>query len=886
MGGIGKTQLALEYTKQYAVDYDYNLLWIDAEKKIDIVESFKKLAKRLNIDVNDIYNNEKESAELIEEVYTYFGNAKSLFVFDNAETAGEIQDVLPKASNRNRPTILITSRYSNWKNIALPLVLDVFTETESINFIKSELTLTDADEPNIKELAQLLQNLPLALQQAIAYIKIERNLDNGFTIRNYIACFKEKSQELLDFNFANYGNDPYSKTVFTTWKITLKKLEQEKVFGKKAIEVLQIMAYLCPDHINNQFFLPLPDNELLSIAIQLLKNYSLINEGNMSNISTIHRLVQKVLRINLEKNHDEFESIVQSLIYLTKDFANSKEIMSHYYSFLLHMMQHKELTQALNLSATNKRILEILTHFESDETLLINSFDAAKLTLSRDKYLNFIGEALMLYVRCPFIVSLMNVINYIEKNVNEKQLSLAEANHIFSLQYKAEVNQLYKPARLSRDPATNARQRNAIMLVSMCEHKIFSKEFTICRRNKKRSVASCLPAETEELLRRPLDDLQIKAYFKKVGLAANFANLALFSKDTLSALIQGDFDSVAISFALLSSSRILGKISNKLLMKAEERLALGNEKLLLEKELDYDTKLATSLFSDTEIMLVGKRRFLGNVMKVAAPFVARGTSLLFAYSLVKGLSDNQTDWIDNLSNGAIIGIDLGEASIEGAEYLGFIAEVSEITGPIGEGLGFLTIAGIQLYHVEKELNTIEKWVHLSSREKFVQGLRAFFDLQPSDYLEKKAYNNQLANKIIDFLKLHSEIQRYIFSEWFPTTELPERSFVFLDNKRNVTVIKDKLPEEPQEGHLFCLPGTHSRLHSDVMPWFEERLESFVDSAVESVLGLEERFLYLCLNTIGVEYTANRTSNVTLIAAQRTATVIGPYSDTIFVINEG
>lgn len=879
MGGIGKTQLALEYARQYAADYDHNVLWIEAEKKVDILDCFKKLARKLTIDLNDAYNNEKESSQLIEEVYAYFEHAKSLFIFDNVENVKEIEAILPKASSGNNPTVLITSRYSNWKNVATPLVLGVFTETESINFIKSELGLMDnAEETKIKELTKLLQNLPLALQQAVAYIKNEKNLDNGFTIEHYIDRFKQKSQELLAFDFSNYSNDPYSKTVLTTWKITLEKLAQEKLIGVKAIEILEIMAYLHPDNISNQIFIPLPGNQYLNAAIQLLKNYSLINEGTEPHISIIHRLVQKVLRINLEKNQLEFASIVKNIMFLTRDFVYDKEIMSHYYSFLLHMTQHEELTEALSLPATHKKILEVIVNFDDDKILMFNLFDLAQLTLARVQYLNFIGEALITYMRCPFIVSLTNVIEYIEKNVNERQLSLAEARHIIDLQFTPIATKLYKFGRFSSDPATHARQRNAIRLVDLLEAKIFSKEVkTLCPRTKKRSI--CSIAEDESLIQRPLDSLKIKTYVKKIGRVANVANLALLSKDTLSALIQGDFESVAITFTLLTSSRILGKISNKMLTKGGELLALGDEKLF-QKEFDYDAKLALSLFSNKEIMLAGKARFLGSAMKAAAPFVARGSALFFAYNFVKGLNSNETDWVDNLSNGAIVAFDLGEAGVEAAEYLGYIAGVSEVTGPIGEGLGALVIGGMQLRHVKQELNAIEKWVRLSEREKFAEGMGAFFNFKPSEYLETKANNQQLANKAIDFLKLHPDIQRYVFSAWLPDAELPQKKFVFLDRKRNLTLL-NTVPEELSEGHFFCLTGVRARPHSS--SWIKEHLESFVES---ELLGLEEGVFYLCINTLGVEYNANRTGNATLIALQGNATVIGSNSDTIFLIGDG
>lgn len=870
MGGIGKTQLALEYARQYAADYDHNVLWIEAEKKIDILDSFKKVARKLTIDLNDVYNNEKESSQLIEDVYSYFKNVKSLFIFDNVENVKAIEDILPKVSIGNNPTVLITSRYSNWVNIATPLALGVFTEIESISFIKTELALTDREIPKIKELTKLLQNLPLGLQQAIAYIKNEKNLDNGFTIQDYIDRFKQKSQELLAFDFSSYSNDPYSKTVLTTWEITLEKLAQEKFIGAKAIETIQIMAYIYPDNISNQFFLTLKNSQYLSAAIQLLKNYSLINEGSESNISTIHRLVQKVLRINLEKNPSEFATIVQSIKFLTKDFVYDKEIMSHYYSFLLHMTQHEELTQALNLHATHKKILEVMVHYDGDKTLMFNLFESAQLTLARVQYLNLIGEALIIYMRCPFIVSLTHVIEYIEKNVNEGQLSLAETRQILDLQYTPLAAKIYKFGRFSPDPATSARQRNAASLVLMLDRRIFNVGYAgSCPRNKKRSVNTlCSVIQDENLIQRPIEGSQIKTYVMKIGQVANLANLGFLTKDMLSALIQGDFESVATTGAFLAVSYISGKVSKIIVIQGNKLLVLGNEKVL-------------SLFTEEEIMLAGRLRFFGSAMKAAAPFMARLGLPYFAYLLVKGLSNNETDWADNLSNGGIFTIEVTAASVEAAESLGFIAGVSEVTGPIGEGLGLLIIGGMQLRHMKQEMNAIEKWVHLKDREKFAEGMRLLFNFQPSASLEVKGNNQQLASKIIAFLKLHPQIQRYIFSAWQPATKPTKKNFVFLDRTRNMILLSDTIPEESREGHFFCLPGVPARPHST--SWLEEHLESFVDS---ELLGLEERVAYLCLNTLGIEYSVNRTGNVTLIALQGDVTLIGADSDSIFLVNDG
>ena len=317
LGGIGKTQLALRYAELYASDYDYNILWISAETKENIAYSLNKLATRLHIATKDCYNQRKSLEEIVEEIYEYFSDRKSLFIFDNVENYRAIEAYLPKSMLGNKPTLLITSRYRNWENVAPTLSLNIFTEQETEELIKKSLNLgEDIPHERIKELHQLLQGLPLALQQALAYIKLRRNTDTSFSFHHYIELYKEKTKELLNFNFVNYSNDPYLETVFTTWLITLCKIKTDPI-GDDAIEILNIMAYLDPDNIASKKFYHL--NAInrrsnlydLDTIMHLLSSYSMINPKEQKSKYTIHRLVQQVIRINLEQNQPKFKEIVE-----------------------------------------------------------------------------------------------------------------------------------------------------------------------------------------------------------------------------------------------------------------------------------------------------------------------------------------------------------------------------------------------------------------------------------------------------------------------------------------------------------------------------------------------------------------------------------------------
>jgi hypothetical protein len=115
--------MAKMYARQHCQDYDGNVIWINAETYGTLTQSFHRLAKdKLNISTKSIDGQEKDIKSIVEEVYKYFTNRKSLFIFDNGEklrTEKEgdegIDRFLPNflSVDDNKPYIIITSRNRN-----------------------------------------------------------------------------------------------------------------------------------------------------------------------------------------------------------------------------------------------------------------------------------------------------------------------------------------------------------------------------------------------------------------------------------------------------------------------------------------------------------------------------------------------------------------------------------------------------------------------------------------------------------------------------------------------------------------------------------------------------------------------------------------------------
>lgn len=86
------------------------------------------------------------------------------------------------------------------------------------------------------------QCFPLAIQQAILYITHER-ITRTYSINDYLKEYKEKTKTLLKSEIFQGIDNECAKTTFTTWRITIDKIEN-KENGVLALRILDIIAYL------------------------------------------------------------------------------------------------------------------------------------------------------------------------------------------------------------------------------------------------------------------------------------------------------------------------------------------------------------------------------------------------------------------------------------------------------------------------------------------------------------------------------------------------------------------------------------------------------------------------------------------------------------------
>lgn len=327
MGGIGKTQIAVEFALQFQRNYDV-IWWIRAENETLLLSDLEELCKELDLPIKDVDNKLIVFDVLKNWMQT---NQKWLLIFDNVNDPEHIYKYLPANHQGN---ILITSRNEGRRN-SIPI--------RELSVENSELFLVNStgleDIKSAKELALELGNLPLALEQASAYIQ-----QSGLTLHEYLERFKFHKIEIIGKGEALN----YKETVLTTWEISLNEVSKKI---RKCKDFMLFCAFLSPTmipktlFIRNKEILPkflrgqgLNILDLDNIFIQL-RNFSLIQveQGTFS----VHPLLQTVIVSELTQEEKGYwvEQVLELLEKHSKYFVKElgfEPVVSHLIKILEH----------------------------------------------------------------------------------------------------------------------------------------------------------------------------------------------------------------------------------------------------------------------------------------------------------------------------------------------------------------------------------------------------------------------------------------------------------------------------------------------------------------------------------------------------------------------
>lgn len=291
LGGVGKTQLAVEYAWRYRSEYDV-VWWITADQRVLVPPALAALAPHLGVAHADTVGTE-ESAEAVREALQR-GDPYNrwLLVFDNADQPESITGYIPANGH-----VLITSRNTRWDTAAETVSVDVFARTESVGFLRKRVPGLGADEAYL--LAEALGDLPLALEQAGALMA-----QTAMSVGEYLDALEKSTRELLGAN----KSTEYPLSMTAAWRLSVTQLERR---SPEAVDILRYCAFFGPEPIPRDMFrqgkFPLSSRltQLLGKPIKVTKAIGELNRFALARIDSetrtiqVHRLVQALVRDDL-----------------------------------------------------------------------------------------------------------------------------------------------------------------------------------------------------------------------------------------------------------------------------------------------------------------------------------------------------------------------------------------------------------------------------------------------------------------------------------------------------------------------------------------------------------------------------------------------------------
>jgi tetratricopeptide (TPR) repeat protein len=301
LGGIGKTQVALEYAYRYHADYTA-VLWVRADSASTLTSEFVAVAHVLGLPERDV----QDQAVIVEAVLRWLRQQVGwLLVLDNVDDLAVVEPFMPKAG---RGHLLLTTRARALGGLADRIeVQKMEPETGALFLLRrtsliplqSSLEIASDEERTVaSKISQVLDGLPLALDQAGSYIK-----ETPCDLQEYLELYQTRHQELL--RSRGRFDEDYPGSVATTWSLSFEKVTQA---NPASAELLDFCAFLSPDAIPEEMITggapylgPLlqpvaADPVLFDQSIAVLLAYSLLARHADDNVLSIHRLVQAVLR--------------------------------------------------------------------------------------------------------------------------------------------------------------------------------------------------------------------------------------------------------------------------------------------------------------------------------------------------------------------------------------------------------------------------------------------------------------------------------------------------------------------------------------------------------------------------------------------------------------
>ncbi len=373
LGGVGKTQIALEYAYRYYQDYEA-VLWTRADTQEALISGFVAFANLLQLPQQE----ERDQLKIVQAVKDWLRNNTGwLLILDNADKLALVQDFLPPAG---RGHMLLTTRAASMGRLAQRIEIDPLDlEPGALLLLRragrlgsdAPLEQAEASERAIaQQITQELGGLPLALDQAGAYIEETR-----CSLADFLQLYRSQRAELLTTRGGLVPDHPES--VATTWSLSFAQVQER---SDAAADLLRVCALLHPDAIPEEIITegaaalgpslqavaqsPLAFNQTIGVLL----SFSLLKREPEEHLLSIHRLVQAVLKDGMDAPtyHGLAERVVQAVNDALPEEVEYRTY-TRYERCLSHAQECAQLIEQEHFtSSAARRLLYQMGHYLTD----------------------------------------------------------------------------------------------------------------------------------------------------------------------------------------------------------------------------------------------------------------------------------------------------------------------------------------------------------------------------------------------------------------------------------------------------------------------------------------------------------------------------------------
>ncbi|KAF2157725.1 hypothetical protein K461DRAFT_326006 [Myriangium duriaei CBS 260.36] len=273
LGGIGKTQLAVEFARKHR-DAFSSIFWLDASSEDTLKSSLAACSQRLpeeHVSENGkAYRsgNNEVTEELAQEMIAWFArkhNDRWLVIFDNTDKGSPSSgsgafDIRAYFPPFDHGSILITTRLIRLEQLGESQEVQAVDDSTAQAILATWLD-RDYESDIIAPLIELLDGLPLALAQAGAYLK-----ETGVGIKTYLRYYHEHWEDIARSTDDEDSilQDYPERSIWTTWTISFDAIHRN---NPSAANLLVLWSFLNNDGLWYGLFENVRSNDSAAQAV-------------------------------------------------------------------------------------------------------------------------------------------------------------------------------------------------------------------------------------------------------------------------------------------------------------------------------------------------------------------------------------------------------------------------------------------------------------------------------------------------------------------------------------------------------------------------------------------------------------------------------------------